>query len=171
MKSFSVTIPCKSYIKKYYTAVYGPAIELTHRSDFGDTILTKMSNVSLSKASKKGLNLEFQEYNEHIKFKLPFDLFYRIENELNQQQIYNINRFLENVFETDIFITIRVAAIFGVQRNTCIRAIADACNIILDEEITFDAIKKQEGRYRHTPTAGNHFLLSMSSPLKLKLRA
>lgn len=171
MQSYSVSVPCKSYIKKYFSSIYGGIIELNHRSDFGDTILTKMSSTSLAQANCSWLNMEFQHYNEKICFKLSLDFFYRLETELTPQQVYSINRYLENCFKADLFMTILLGTFFGVEMTTVVEKFADKFDINLGEELTQKSLLKSYYRYRKTSTAKNFFLLQMSTPFNLSLRS
>src|SRR4051794_25099824 len=98
MQSYHLSVPTKAYIRKYFTVLYGHPIQLTHANDFGDTILTKMISRPLCQVNKRVLNLSDRDYNDTLRFQLPADFFYRLETELTEQQVYNINRYLENCF-------------------------------------------------------------------------
>jgi hypothetical protein len=171
LQSYCVNVPCKGYIKKYFTRLYGHPIPLNHKSDFGDTILTKMISPSLAQANGYVLNLSNRDYNDQVKFQLSFDFFYRVENNLKQQQVYNINRFLENTFKADLFIFVNCAAFFGVERKISIERFADKYEIQLEEDIKYDALVKAEMRYRKTLSARNNLLLQLSTALTGKLTA
>ena len=172
LTAFTLALPCKSYIKKYFTAVYGNPIILNHQTDFGDTVLTKMSATPLSQVNKHVLNLSERDYNESLKFQLPVDLLYRIEKlQLTDQQTYSINRFLENVFETDLCMTVAMAGVFGVEKKIAIERFAARFEIRIEEEITYEALQKKEYRYRKSSTAKNLFLYQMSSPFQVFRRA
>lgn len=166
MESYCVNVPCKTYVRKYFNAVYGNQIELNYGSDFADTILTKMATQPIKRLSHHQLNQAFLFFNDEIKFKLPADFFYRVENNLDRQQIYCINRYLVNVFEADFFTVVNVAAAFGIERSTAIEAFCRNYNIILEEDITKEAMKKSEYRHRESPTMKNSFLATLSSPFK-----
>jgi len=166
-----VSVPSKSYIKKYFTKMYGEVISLDHRSDFGDTILTKMSTTSLAQVNKTMLNLEFQHYKDKVVFRLSMDFFYRLEHELNPQQIYNINRYMENIFKADLFLAICCGTFFGVEITTIVEKFADKFDVNLGEELTQKSLLKAYYRFRKSSTASNFFLLQMSTPFNLNLRA
>jgi hypothetical protein len=172
MKSFSVSVPCKSYVKKYFSTLYGDCIPLDHRSDWADTILTKMISGPISKANKQVLKLDFERYDSKLKFSLPMDFYFRMNTDLSEQQIYNINRFLENTFDTDLFMTICAGKFFGVPKVTIIRVFAERHNLEVDEDISLDGLKKAYYRFEKKPTSRNFFLLQMSSSISnLNLRA
>lgn len=171
LTAYSISVPCKAYIKKYFTSVYGSIITLNHQSDFGDTILTKMSTVPLSQVNKTILNQFDRDFNDALKFQLPIDSFYRIEHNLTKQQIYSINRYLENVFETDLFMVVATAGVFGVEKKVAIERFTARFGIQLEDDITYEALKRKEYRYRNSSTAKNLFLNQLSSPFAVFKRA
>jgi hypothetical protein len=171
LSAYTIDIPCKGYIKKYYNCIYGNPVMLDHSSDFGDTILTKMSTTPLSQVSKKILSIAPKDNNDVMKFQLPVDTFYRINTELSEQQVYSINRYLENVFETDLCVIVGIASAFMVERKMAIERFANKYGIVLEEDITYEALQKKEYRYRKSSTAKNIFLLQLSSPFTVFKRA
>jgi hypothetical protein len=171
MKSFTIPIPCKNYIKKYYSAAYGDVIPLEHQSDWGNTILTKMAYPPLVRMNRKNLNLVSGEYKEEIKFSLPIDLLYRIEDKLSDQQTYSINRFLEESLKEDLYLVIKIGSFFGVQIVTIIETFGERFNIDLGEELTLSALKKDYYRRIRKPNTRNFFLAQMSSHFAMSLRA
>lgn len=171
MHNYCVAVPCKSYIRKYFASQLGDPIALNHTTDFGDTILTKLSGKPLIRISKQQFNVAFKDYNDQLKFRIPFDFFYRIQNNISSQHIFAINRFLQNVFEADLFVIVNIGAAFGVQRRTAIEAFARKYGINLDEDISFDALIKNESRKRAQKTLANNFLVSLSSNPAIFLRA
>lgn len=171
MQSYHLSVPTKAYIRKYFTVLYGHPIQLTHANDFGDTILTKMISRPLCQVNKRVLNLSDRDYNDTLRFQLPADFFYRLETELTEQQVYNINRYLENCFKTDMLMVVCCAAFFGVEIRTSIEGFAKRYHIELEEDISYEALQKCYYRYRKSSVAANHFLLQMSTPFKMSFRA
>jgi hypothetical protein len=172
MQSYSILVPCKSYISKYFSGHYGDLISLDHNSDFGDTILTKLSSRPIKRNNRQNIGVAFQYYDAELKFKLPLDFFYRIENEISEQKIYNINRYLENVFDSTILNVILMAVSFGVEKRTATEAFLNKYKIIIDDDITHDSIRQKYCRMRKNPTMKNNFLVYLSQTgFSLNLRA
>lgn len=171
--TFTLSIPCKSYIRKYFNFVYGMPVALNHTSDFGDTILTKMATTPLSRVSKRVLNIpeRKEDFSDELKFSLPKDTLYRINTELTEQQVHSINRYLENVFETDLYMIVACASVFGIEKKLAIERFAERHRIRIDEDITYEALQKKEYRYRKSSTAKNLFLNQLSSPFAVFKRA
>lgn len=171
LSACTLDMPCKGYIKKYYNSLYGDPVVLNHSSDFGDTILTKMASTPLSQVNKKILTIAQKDYNQEMKFQLPLDMLYRITTVLTEQQAYTINRYLENVFETDLCMIVSIAGVFGVEKKTAIERFANKYEIHLEEDITYEALQKKEYRFRKSSTAKNIFLLQISSPFSVFKRS
>ncbi|MFL5786729.1 MAG: hypothetical protein ACJ748_01640 [Flavisolibacter sp.] len=171
LSTYSLNVPCKGYIKKYFSCLYGDPVTLDHKTDFGDTIFTKMTARPLYRLNHHNINQAFLFFDSQLKFQLPADFFYRIDLELTKQQIYNINRYLENCFRADLFMIINCATFFGVEIRTTIEAFARKHEIILEEDITYEALQKSYYRYKKSSVAKNNFLVQMNSPYKPNLRA
>lgn len=169
--NYCLPIPCKSYIVKYYSSIYGSPIDLNQREDFADIILTKILTEPPKRLSKQALNIAIKGLNDQIKFRIPIDLFYRIDNSISEQKIWSINRFLERNFEQEMITIISVAGVFGVEKRTVIEAFARKYGIILEEDITLDALKKKDHRIRNNTQFKNKFLALLSSHQEFNLRA
>lgn len=162
MKEFTITVPCKTYIRKYFNYIYGEEITLNHGDDFSDTILSKISHKPYVRLSKQDLNIAFRYNTDKLIFKLPIDFFYRAENELNEQMIYSINRYLQNIFETDLFIIVNIGAAFGVEKRISCEVFARKHNLVIDKDITLDAMIQAEYRERTYKHSKNKFLVALS---------
>jgi hypothetical protein len=90
---------------------------------------------------------------------------------LTDQQVYSINRFLENVFETDLSMIAACAGVFGVEKKLAIERFAERHGIALEDDISYEALQKKEYRYRKNSTAKNLFLYQLSSPFAVFKRA
>ncbi len=172
MQSYSVVVPCKPYIAKYFTGIYGDVIPLDHKTDFGDTILTKLSARPVTRVNRQKIGVALKLYTSVLKFKLPIDLFYRLDSQVTDQQVVNINRYLENVFDSTILQVIFIAVCFGVEKRTATEAFLNRYNIIIDEDITHDSIRQKDCRMRKNPAMRNNFLATLSQTgFSLNLRA
>lgn len=172
MQSYIIVVPCKTYISKYFCGLYGQVIPLDHKSDFGDTILTKLSNKPPVRFNRQKVGVAMQYYDAGIDFKLPIDLFYRIDREVSEQKIVNINRYLENVFDSTILNVLKIATAFGVSKRAATEAFLNKYKIIIDEDITHDCIRQKDSRYSRSTAMKNNFLETLSqSGFNLNLRA
>jgi hypothetical protein len=172
LSAYTLGVPTKSYIRKYFNCLYGHPIPLSLKSDFGDTILTKFQTSPLmARVNKKELAIAFKDFNDKLSFQLPIDMLHRMETQPTDQQVYSINRYLENVFETDLCMFVACASFFGIERKMAIDRFATMHKISIEEDVTYEALKQKEYRFRKNSTSKNLFLLQMSSPFSIFKRS
>lgn len=164
LSAYTIGVPCKGYVKKYFSCIYGDPISLNHKTDFGDTILTKLITSPIIRVNKKELNIAFKDFNEKLSFQIPIDMLHRLDPVPSDQQVYGINRYLENVLETDLCVCVAVGSFFGVEKKILIERFCQKFDIRLEEDISYEAIKQREYRFRKSGTAKNLFLLHFDSP-------
>lgn len=171
LSAYTLGVPTKCYIRKYFNCLYGDPIALTHKCDFGDTLLTKFLTAPIIRVNKKELAIAFKDYDDKLTFQFPIDMMHRLETEPSQQQIFGINRYLENVFETDLCMFVACANFFGIERKISIERFASMHRISIEEDVTYEALKQKEYRFRKNSTSKNLFLLHMSSPFSIFKRS
>lgn len=148
LKSYQVTIPVKTYVAKYFTHLYGHPIPLGHQDDFGDSVLTKLSTPPLIRPTKFDRNITQKYYITALKFQVPMHMYYRLENRVTDAHIFNINRFLENTFETAFCTWVLCQVAAKNQRKTAIEQFCEAHGIDLELDVPFETLKKMEYRDR-----------------------
>jgi hypothetical protein len=171
LSAYTLGVPTKSYIRKYFNCLYGNPIPLSHKTDFGDTLLTKFITSPIIRVNKKELAIASKDLNDKISFQLPIDMIHRLETQPTDQQVFGINRYLENVFETDLCMFVACANFFGIERKVSIEKFAAMHRIVIEEDVTYEALKQKEYRFRKSSTSKNMFLLQMSSPFSVFKRA
>lgn len=171
LESYCLNIPCKSHIAKYYSTIYGSPFDLTRKNDFADLLITKLDSEPARKLKSDVLTMALKGLDSGLKFKLPINLFYRIDNNITKHKIWNVNRSLVNAFNNDFLLTCTIASVFGVEKRTTIEKFAQHYGIILEEDITYEALKKSEYRLRQNAVFKNKFLVLLSSPYQFNLRA
>lgn len=167
MKSYSVQVPCKTYIRKYFCGLYGiigNTIALNNQFEFGDVILTKLSSDKIKVPGKNLLKIYCEPLDDSIRFQLPMDLFYRLPRTPSREHFYIINRYLYNTFENDLHSVICMGNIFSIPKLKIIRAFCDRYDIS-PEDIDIESLRKKYYRFSKSPTAQNFFLASLSQPL------
>jgi len=163
---FTISIRCKSYLKKYFTTLYGDPIELKQSQAFADTILTKLCNKSTYRIGEKNANIchhAVKNYTGKLIMKIPFNFFYRIDKSPSIELQYNINLYLQKVFEEDFCEVVQRAHTWAnITKKIAIEKFADNHAIIIDEEITYEALKQIEHRYRKDPKKRNKLVAKVS---------
>lgn len=150
MKFFTLRLPVKKYIQKYLTTLYGPTIPATMDTDIGFVVLNTMASRIEGKVAR-GYNKEFSNFKSAIvTFTVPFHYFYLTKKELSIHTCILLNRYFETKFldELSSFISMR-----GIKGNggycKAIEEFASFYNIEIEEDISFDGLKKKEYRHRN----------------------
>jgi hypothetical protein len=146
-----VAIPCKRYLAKFAASVYGMSIRADSSTMFGFFLAQCLDkNRYESRANYKG------KYSEEAMLKIEISqfTFNNIGFEISPGKVLAINTFLEKIFTEHLY----QWCIISTKRNIRfkgldeqIRSFAQHHGIILDddnEDISFDALKKKEYRFR-----------------------
>ncbi|MGN7786827.1 hypothetical protein ACTJIJ_20000 [Niabella sp. 22666] len=165
MQKFSVKIPVKSYVKKYFCAIYGEKIEIDRSTVFGDVILTKLTNEPIKQFKKNSVEQNLHKFNDELAFYMTEDYFYRYDfQSITDQQRYSIVRFLENTITEDLFQLVLIGRIFNVDTNTVVNSFAIKYGINDDLDINIDSLTRKFRRYNLNSSFKNFFLAQMSAP-------
>jgi hypothetical protein len=146
-KSYQVTLPVKTYIAKYFAHLHGLPIPLSHQDDFGDSILTKLSTRPLIRPSKFDRNITMGYFTTALKLQVPMHMYYRLET-ITDAHIININRFLENTFETAFCTWVMCQVAAKVQRKIAIEQFCEGYGIDIEIDVPYETLKKMEYRAR-----------------------
>lgn len=164
MQNYTVKVPCRRYIYKYYTSLYGDILTPSLNDHFGDSIITKLSSNPLIRLTRQEANRLLKDMDYKLIIRLPIDYFYRIEKDLTDQHIYNLNRFLIHKFENDLFIFVNILTALGVERKKAIEAFCTRHNIVLkDDDVDIEAMQKKELRVRNRKEPSQVFLANFGS--------
>ena len=167
MRFIKVSIPVKTYIRKYIEATYPPPIKLTYGTTLGNYLYVCLEKPT-SPWHKMPLNLLQKRYeliNDSITVLLPADAntFYRTGFEVPPAKSLLINDLFEDHVIKEINFRMRVYEKVGYSRNQAIEDFCEEYNIIIDEDITQGALRKAEYRYRKNK---NKHLPQMSPCIK-----
>lgn len=149
---FTVTIPCRPHIAKYAALRYGSYITINNSHTLGALIIGLLQKPSFNcRYNKINQSIRYQQFTASIQLHFDKQYLYHYGLVLTPDHIIQINTFLENDFSDRL-------AIFTwsrIQHNTrykgyskALMDFADQYNIIIDQDITFDGLKKIEYRTR-----------------------
>ncbi len=148
MKSFTFRLPVKMYIQKYLTSLYGETIPAKMETDIGFVVLNILASRLETKVCR-GYNNQFDNpYQGIITFTVPFCYFSLTKKEITVFTRILLNRFLENKFELDMMLHVDRSLHHGASIKSAIEEFAQKHNIDIEEDISFDALKKMEYRHR-----------------------
>ena len=149
---FTVTIPCRPHIAKFAALRYGSCISINNSHALGSLLIGLLQKPSFDCSySNITKSIRYQQFTSSIQCLVEKHNVYMVGITLTPDHIIQINTFLENDFSDRlaIFIWSRI------QHNTrykgykkALTDFADRYNILIDEDITFDGLKKIEYRTR-----------------------
>jgi hypothetical protein len=149
-KDKRITIPCKTYVKKYIEARYGGPLRITNHSVFGVFIYAVIEKNYYEKRNRKCFSDSFanRHFNDSISFIASDFTFENIGFDVSHSKALVINRFLEQQLEEHLFLYCDAYVLAGRQRKDAIIEFSTKYNIDLEIDITFDSLKQTEYRLR-----------------------
>ncbi|RYZ63039.1 MAG: hypothetical protein EOO14_00380 [Chitinophagaceae bacterium] len=149
MQQFTIHLPVKAYVKKYLHQKYGSPLTLSAGNVFSDVFLAMLLVPAPIKNQRRELDLQLNRYTEKVQVKIPIDLLYRVPNDLTEHSTGRLNRFFENMFKEDFCEKVEHLVSFGkIERQTAMEHFCVLYGFEMEEDISFDALKKMEWRYR-----------------------
>lgn len=152
MRNVKLSIPVKTYVRKYIEAKYPGHIKLGYRNTLGSYIYVCLEKEK-STWHKKKINLLQKRYEllkDSITVLLPSNenTFYKTGFSIPITKSILINDFFEDKIIEEINFRCNTYHRVGFSRNQAIEDFCEEYNIIIDVDITFAAFKKAEYRYR-----------------------
>jgi hypothetical protein len=150
MQFYTIHLPVKTYVRKYLQKTYGQTIVINQKSKLGKILLLALSSNLPTKMGENDIDVRLARMNDTLPVKVPMDYWYRLGvKEINPCMAINIGRIFEDEFEEDLHkIVDRAKTFLGVERKTAIEYFANNHNIDLEVDISSEALKKMEYRYR-----------------------
>jgi hypothetical protein len=152
IRTYSVNVPTKAYLRKYIYAEHGWPLELNYTTTLGTLILCMLGNEEFSINMNNGdKETRIQFMNDEIEFTAPLNTMRYKGYSLNRDKIIAINRYIENSFVEDLHRYCKYNIKDTAWRpgiHKAIEAFAESYGIVLEEDISFEALKKAEFRYK-----------------------
>lgn len=151
-RTFTVTIPAKAHIAKYSAVRYGHTIRISNTTAVGALMIGLLNKPSFNSGyptHKK--DIRFLHFNSHIQFIADIRDWYTVGTHLSDEHIIQVNTFLENDFADRLAVYVWSQTNHNTRYrgiNEAIISFADHLGIVIDEDITFDGLKKMEYRKR-----------------------
>jgi hypothetical protein len=149
-KYYSLHIPTKTYLRKYITSIYGDPIVINTSHYFGLTIIAFLERKFFFRQKQTVVHQKFDVLNDQLTIKLPTWWMKQSHfgTDIPQQSIIYINKLFEERFEEDLSKFCAVYNAVGVEYKDAREEFCKLYNIELEEDITGEALKKKEYRYR-----------------------
>jgi len=149
-KPYTLKIPCKSYIKKYVASLYGSPVKIENRTMLGIFLLAVLDKRTYEKRNF-GPNQTNKGIEDTILVEVNNWQFNAIGFDVSAECVMIINDFLEHMFDDSLYVTCFKNSKYK-SRKTGYRAIMEGfCKrhgIELELDISYEALKKKEYRYR-----------------------
>lgn len=149
-KYITVKLPCKPYIRKFVEALYGNPVRADHSTNLGCII-----NLTLEKTiyeNRQFRNPVHKDIRDSISVLINHWQFQRLGFDFSNENILVINRILENSFEESLYQFVRNHVKEGVRfkgYKEAIEQFADSYGIEIEEDISYEGLKKKEARFRN----------------------
>ncbi|MEJ7830818.1 MAG: hypothetical protein WKF91_21615 [Segetibacter sp.] len=149
-KHFELTIPTKPYLKKYLQALYGEPLFFTINNHFGICIAAFLWRPIQFHHRKELLKIRTDKFEDKLTINLPMAFLTARQSGfyISDNHIITLNKLFENRFEEDLW---RFCMAMNLRKRETKDAIEDFCyvyKISIDDDITFEALKKKEWRFR-----------------------
>lgn len=165
MKFFTFRLPTKKYIHKYLTAIHGETIPAVMETDIGFVVLSTLTSKLDGKVCR-GYNNQWKDpYQATLTFTIPFHFFYLTKKEISVYTCILLNRYFENKFEDALCQHVEKEMAMGKKLKQAIEDFAGLYAIEVEEDISFEALKKME--YRSRKKNEELILRRLSSPKTL----
>jgi hypothetical protein len=151
-RTYSVDIPTKTYLRKYVHAVYGNPVQLKYNTNLGILVLCLLEKDHFTvDMNKEKMDVRLSYMNDKIGIITPLSKMQKRGFSLTNNKIIAINRFIETEFQQELYKYCRDNKQDRSWRpgiDKSIHAFAEQFGILVDIDITFEALKKAEYRYR-----------------------
>ena len=152
MQLYKVSIPAKPYIAKFAHKRYGNPVSINNASTLSALIRGLLHKPAFDcKYSISKSDLRFKYFTSLIECTAPLTQMAQLGYALTTDQIIQVNTFLEEDFKERLMLFVAKSADWQQRRagiDQAIEAFAEYYSILIDEEITFDGLKKMEYRAR-----------------------
>jgi hypothetical protein len=169
---FSITIQTKPYLKKYLQSLYGDPLIFSTENSFGIVVESLLSRPLEDHNNPEVLRQRFDKYTTSLELFIPIrNIFKRKGFAITQRQILSLNKFFEKQFCEQLLSWCEMGVIYKVEYKKNIEDFCWRHKILIDavdEDISFDALKKKEWRARKKKEEKEKECAPLSVPSKIE---
>lgn len=147
---FTLKILTKPYLKKYIHSLYGRTVIFSTSNQFGTIIMALLDKPNVIRQSKEKIKVQLNEYDAELLIFCP--IWFIKKNmygfDISENHMLALNKYIEQRFTEDLYKFCYIMNKCGVSLEDAIDEFCKCHQIELDEDITLDALKKKEYRYR-----------------------
>lgn len=149
-KYFTLKILTKAYLKKYIHSLYGKTVIFSTTNQFGTIMMALLDRPNIVRESKDKIKMKLDEYDIELQIFCP--IWFIKKNmygfDISEHNVIALNKFIEQRFTEDLFKFCYLFNKCGISLDDAIEEFCKCHDIEIDEDITMDALKKKEYRYR-----------------------
>ena len=151
-QTYKVLLPTKTYLRKYIYAEHGWPLVLNYNSVLGTLVLSLLEKQEFTIDMREGkMQKRIQYMNDELEFTALLSTMPYKGYSLSNDKIIAINRYIENSFVEDLHRYCKYHIKETGWRpgiNKAIEAFAESYGIELEKDISYEALKKAEYRYK-----------------------
>ncbi len=153
---FTIKLPTKAYLKKYLQTLYGSPTHLGNpiyfstRDYFGMSMFSALENPLRIHHRPCITKVRFDSFDTIMEVKAPRWWLekYQFGNSMAENQVITVNKLFETKFEEELYNFCSQLSFIGMETKDALLAFCDKYNIEMEEDITYEALKKKEYRFR-----------------------
>lgn len=145
-----VTIPTKKFLKKYLQANYGEELIFNMDSDMGYFLSLLMEKRIYPEYDRQQIHRSIDKYDILVTIRLPRKWVekYRYGFDIDPKKAVFFNKMIFRSFRQELFRYCALMEIHNIEKKHALLDFARYYKLEIDEDITFETLKKMEYRYR-----------------------
>ena len=150
---FPLTVKTKAYLKPYLEALYGNPICFSFKNSVGTVIAGLLERPYKTHKSKDVIQFRvWDKFDTNIIIYFPKSWLkkYQEGHSLSEDSMIAFNKHFENVFEEDLYKFCELGRIYKVETKKSIEDFCMRHHISIEEDVTYECLKKKESRTRQT---------------------
>ncbi len=151
---FTISIFTKPYLKKYLETRYGSPITFTTDNYFGMSVVSLLERPLHIHKKKEFIRLRTDRFEDKLIIHCPISFLskYRYGVDITDEKTISLNKLFEEKFEEELTFFCQILSICGVEIKDALEEFCKNFNIDIGTDISYDALKKKEYRFRQKQT-------------------
>lgn len=147
---FTITVQTKPYIKKYLHAKYGNPLIFSTDNYFGICLAGLLQRPIRVHKKKEALRLRTDRFNAFLEISCPMSFLTNdvLGFDISDSNVISLNKLFEEKFEEELTFYTTILNICGVETKDALEDFCKNYDIEIGDDISFDALKKKEYRFR-----------------------
>lgn len=165
-KYLSITLPTKTYLKKYMQSLYGESLIFERYDYYGMVIASSLVRSVYPERAKELINQALDKYPDAMVFHMPLQWLKKgyYGTDVDEKHSLFINKMIEEKFEDHLCSFCKLYTQMGIEKKQAIEEFCTEHNLEIDQDISMDNLIKTE--YRHRLKKESKLSLKLSCPEK-----